>query len=49
MQYVYICRIKLLGMPFVVLDEQLAKDWVAKDPQWHIYDAVLVRTSVAYL
>lgn len=46
MTYVYLCKIKILGFPFVVFDEELAKQWVEQDPEMHVYDTVPVKDSI---
>ena len=46
MTVIYICKIKLLGFPFAVVDEQLAKQWVEQDPESHYYETVPVQTTV---
>lgn len=46
MNFVYLCKIKILGMPFVVLTEELANKWVEKDPKMHYYDIVPVQDRI---
>lgn len=46
MKYIFICRIKILGFPFAVFDEDKAKAWVDQDPEMHVYDKVEIRDSV---
>ncbi len=46
MKYVFICKVKIMGTPFAVLTEELAKEWVALDPDWNYYDKVPVKSSV---
>lgn len=44
--YVYICKIKILGFPFAVLDENLAKDWVSGDPDSRYYETLRVQDKL---
>jgi hypothetical protein len=46
MTHIFICKIKILGFPFAVLNEELAKEWVDKDPEMHYYDVVPIHTSI---
>jgi hypothetical protein len=43
---IYICRIKILGFAFAVLDEELAKKWVDQDPEMHVYDVVPIKSEL---
>jgi hypothetical protein len=44
MTHVFICKIKIIGSPFVVLTEEEAKKWVKVDPESHFYEKVPVET-----
>lgn len=46
MEYVFICKIKIIGSPFCVLSEDEAKDWVAEDPEMNYYDKVHIKRKV---
>ncbi|MCF0059907.1 hypothetical protein MUK70_11710 [Dyadobacter chenwenxiniae] len=39
-KFIYICKIKLIGSPFAVFDESMAKSWVDQDPDAHYYEKV---------
>lgn len=43
MEYAFICKIKIVGSPFIVLTEDEAKEWIKQDPQEHYYDKVLIK------
>jgi len=40
MDHVFVCKVKIIGSPFVVLTEEEAKKWVAQDPDMNVYDKV---------
>lgn len=46
MDYIYICKIKVIGMPFAVLTEELAIEWEAKDPESNYYEKVPVVRAI---
>lgn len=37
---VYICKYKVVGIPFAVYDKQKAEDWVSFDPEIRYYEVV---------
>lgn len=43
MDHIFICKIKLLGMPFAVLTEEEAKAWEAQAPEYNYYEKVPIR------
>jgi hypothetical protein len=38
----YLCKIVIIGSPFITFDESVAKEWVAQDPIMNYYDKVPV-------
>lgn len=37
---VYICKVKLIGSQFAVLDKQLAESWINLDPESNYYETL---------
>ena len=40
---IYVCKIRLLGFPFVVTDKQKADDWVNEDPENNYYETLTIK------
>jgi len=40
---IYICKIKIIGTQFAVLNKELADQWVDKDKEMNYYEIVEIR------
>jgi len=43
MTHIYLCRTKILGLPFAVTEEYLAQKWVEEEGEMRYYDKIEVK------